>query len=262
VADPGQLGGQTTGQFQLTIDGVNAAQDTPISVSVGNHTISEVDNKGDVVTFSAGCPSGVANVTVGNNTNCTVTNTIPFGSITVNKEMSNTFGGNDAANTFSLFVRNSNNVNVPMTNTVSKNFPVGSYDATEGGHLGYSGTFGGTGCDTSGHIVLAAGDNKVCTITNHDKQPHITLIKQHTGGTASDDDFGLTIDSILTPNNSQTDVTSNSPHTINEAGQPGYTFVSMIGTGDRGATCPTSLGGSVTLQEGENIICTIMNQHP
>jgi hypothetical protein len=256
------IDGTTTlaADFQMKIDGNNVLQNTKNPVGVGAHTISETGPSGYTTSFSGAC-NGTDQVTVANggDVTCTVTNEQQYGTITVIKVVNNTLGGDDVPSSFSLFVHAVSG-NVSVTNGVAKNFAPGSYDATEGGHAGYSATFSGD-CSSSGHIILAASDNKTCTITNHDQVPHITLIKNVVGGTASADDFSLTIDGNFTANNSQTAVTSNSPHVINEGSQPGYTFTTMTGTGDRGAICPATPGGSVILQEGENITCTITNTH-
>lgn len=51
-------------------------------------------------------------------------------------------------------------------------------------------------------------------------------------------------------------VEANTPYVISESlTVPGYTFVSI--TGD--AKCPTYVGGSITLDEGDDITCTFTN---
>ncbi|MDD5031794.1 MAG: hypothetical protein PHR36_01985, partial [Patescibacteria group bacterium] len=72
--------------------------------------------------------------------------------------------------------------------------------------------------------------------------------------------FGLTIDGGLVQNSTSVAVTANTPHTISENGRAGYSFVAPItGTSNYGKSCPAVLGGSITLDEGEAIVCTITN---
>jgi hypothetical protein len=63
------------------------------------------------------------------------------------------------------------------------------------------------------------------------------------------------VDGVGVPSGASIAVTSNTPHTINETGKVGYTFVNI--TGD--AQCPAVLGGTATLTEGQAITCTITN---
>ena len=69
----------------------------------------------------------------------------------------------------------------------------------------------------------------------------------------------MRVDGVPVPSAGSKSVTSNAGHTINEDAMSGYTFTSMTGTGSQGSLCPTTLGGSVTLNEGEVITCTITN---
>lgn len=88
--------------------------------------------------------------------------------------------------------------------------------------------------------------------------PTITLTKQvinDDGGTAGPNDFGLTVNGAPVISGEAVAVPSGTPVAINEAGLPGYTFVSI--SGDAG--CPTVLGGTVTLGVGETLHCIITN---
>ena len=265
VENPGQLAGvHTADEFQMQIDGDDVDQDTAIPVSATSHTVTEADNMGYEVSFSGACDSN-GDVTVGDGEDltCTVTNTVPFGWITVNKVMKNDNGGNESASDFTLFVVGSNG-SVGVSNGISKTFAPGSFDMTESGPDGYEALFSGD-CDIDGHLVLAAGDDLSCTLTNDDIAPVIKLVKIVSGGASQPTDFQMKVDTSVVPSGGSKVVTSNSPHTITEVDPTslGYHFVSMSGTGDRDSSCPTALGGSVTLLEGEKITCTITNaQNP
>jgi len=77
----------------------------------------------------------------------------------------------------------------------------GAYVVSEDANSGYTQSFGGD-CDSSGHITLASGDNKTCTITNDDVAPYVpptplaTLhvikhVVNNDGGTATASSFTL-----------------------------------------------------------------------
>jgi hypothetical protein len=212
---------------------------------------------GYVKTYSGACDSS-GNVTVSPNQDavCTVTNTVPFGTIKVNKVVVNDDGGIKTASNFTLLVIG--NDITPVINGTTNNFAVGSYDITEQGVKGYQASFSGD-CNSSGHLDLSAGENKVCTITNNDLPGNITLVKIVSGGSSTPTSFKMRVDGSIVPTGSSKGVSSNSAHIITEDPDVNYNFTSMTGTGDQGSSCPSVLGGSVTLHEGENITCTITN---
>lgn len=105
---------------------------------------------------------------------------------------------------------------------------------------------------TSDHDPVLVGLNLSFT------PPTVTLTKQVINddlGVAGPDDFGLSVNGAPVASGVATVVPVRTPLAINEAGLPGYNFVSI--TGD--AECPTVLGGAVTLAEGQNLSCTITN---
>ena len=123
-------------------------------------------------------------------------------------------------------------------------------------------SFTGPDCNAVGQITLLENENKACTIVNDDLPPNITLKKIVTGTPplASPTIFGLKIDGSLVLHNTSVAVTANASHAISEDGLAGYTFVGPItGTSNYGKLCPAVLGGSITLDEGEAIVCTLTN---
>jgi predicted ribosomally synthesized peptide with SipW-like signal peptide len=250
------VGTKNPGNFQMTIDTVNAAQDVAISVAANvSHAVSEADAFGYTKTYSGDCDTN-GNVTVAYNQTktCNVKNEFPVFTITVNKVVNNTCGGNAVTGNFSLFVDATG-----VTSGVSKKVSVGTHFISESGVIGYTAVFSGD-CDPSTQMLTGNnGDNKTCTITNTDICPVITLVKSVVGG-ALPTDFIMRIDGgVPVPTGSSKLVTSNAPHTINEDAKAGYNFTSMAGTGTQGSLCPAALGGTVTLNEGEVITCTITN---
>jgi hypothetical protein len=169
-----------TGKFNLQINGVTKATDVSnggttgqVQESIGSYTIGEVAGTGTSLSnyttvISGDCaPYGTVTLAEGDKKVCTITNTrIP--TLTVNK------------------------VVIPSSDTGKFNLQIDSVtkatDASNGGTTGQVqvsigshtvGEIAGTGTDLSlytkvisgdcasdGIVILAAGDNKVCTITN------------------------------------------------------------------------------------------------
>lgn len=177
-------------------------------------------------------------------------------SLTVVKVIVNDNGGNNVISDFHLFV-DDGFVSTEVASGATSTIPAGTYSVTETGVGGYVASFSGD-CDINGNVTLGVGEHKTCVLTNNDLPGNITLIKNviNHGGTAQPTQFGLMVDGILVQNNTSVAVTSNVPHTINETGRVGYTFVSITGH----PKCPAVLGGTATLDEGEAITCTITNE--
>ncbi|WP_421712349.1 hypothetical protein, partial [Alteromonas abrolhosensis] len=97
-----------------------------------------------------------------------------------------------------------------------------------------------------------------CTITNNDIAPTLTLTKlviNDEGGIAGANDFNISVGGIVVLSGETNNYAANTPLAINETLLADYIFVSI--TGD--AKCPAALGGLVSLDEGENLVCTITN---
>jgi hypothetical protein len=108
-------------------------------------------------------------------------------------------------------------------------------------------------------ITLAEGQTGItCTITNDDIAPKLTVVKNPTndsGFTASPDEFKLTVGGVPVLSSVQNPYLANTPLAINETLVAGYRFHSI--TGD--AKCPADLGGTITMEAGDVITCTITN---
>lgn len=185
----------------------------------------------------------------------------PTGQVVVTKLVVNNNGGNNVVPDFSLYL-DDGIVAAQVLSGATSTLPVGAYTVTETGVAGYEANFGGD-CDVDGNVTIVNGQTKYCTITNDDLPANITLIKNvinNNGGTATAASaWGLKIDGTSISNNTSRSVTSNVAHTMSETGRVGYAFVSITGTSTYGKSCPAVLGGSITLDEGETIVCTITN---
>jgi len=184
--------------------------------------------------------------------------------ITVIKHVTNDNGGNNVIGDFQLFVDNGI-IATNLTSGVPTQVLVGTYTVGETASIeGYEASFTGPDCDVNGEIILGPGDNKVCNIVNNDEPARIALKKKvinNNGGTATvDSAWGLKVNGVTLQNNTLIATSSNATYTITETGRTGYTFVGPItGTSNYGQSCPVALGGSITLLEGETIICEITN---
>jgi hypothetical protein len=108
-----------------------------------------------------------------------------------------------------------------------------------------------------GTITLALDDDVSCTINNDDIAPKLKLVKvviKDNGGTANPDDFKLTVNGSGVLSGVSNTYQANVALAINETQLAGYHFVSITGS-----TCPAALGGTVTLQPGDDITCSITN---
>ena len=104
----------------------------------------------------------------------------------------------------------------------------------------------------------ASGATIITLDTVMDLSPHLTIIKDpinDNGGNAAPDDFSLTVGGNPVSSGVTNTFTANTTLAIDETQLTGYEFVSITGH----AKCPASLGGTITLDEGDNITCTITN---
>ncbi|MDF1520865.1 MAG: hypothetical protein P1P73_10340, partial [Brevefilum sp.] len=108
-----------------------------------------------------------------------------------------------------------------------------------------------------GEITLDEGDDITCTITNDDVAPKLTLIKTVVGGTALPDDFLLTIGGLAATSGTPYEKMAGVAYAIDETDLEFYVFGEI--TGD--PKCPAVLGGTVTMDVGDDITCTITNYY-
>ncbi len=157
------------------------------------------------------------------------------------------------------------------TFTVSQNKPV---TLTESGLTGYSFVeIRGDGhCpeNLGGTITLDKGQRIKCYIVNQptpidggvvNDPPTVKIYKVVTNNqgnpTPSMASFGITLgNNQVTANGTQYTLTSNVPVTLSESGLAGFDFVEIRGDGH----CPENLGGTITLDSGQDIECYIVNQ--
>lgn len=211
---------------------------------------------------------------------CTITNSNIRGKITLEKTVVNDNGGTAADTAWTLNAAGIVSISGAegAADVTNKFVPTGSYNLSEtNGPSGYMLTglvcTGGTLTPASGQnpasVTVAAGADVVCTFTNNDVAPKLTLKKNvvnANGGTSAATDWDLFASGGGTPWNPNTTggaatsvtatqtVTAGVPYTLSETGPDGYQA--------SGWTCDAAgvvNAGIVTLGLGQNVTCEITN---
>lgn len=256
-------GGKSASDFTLNVwsNGVEIKSDpgsvtgTVYTLPTGTYHVDE-NTLPTGYTFGGytGCNSdGNISVTKDHNVTCTLENHDLPGTLIVKKIVINDNGGTKTAKDFSFSVDSAfaQNFNVNGENDLTE--AAGYYAIAETPDSGYT-----TSYDNCTRIYVPNGGTATCTITNDDIAPTLTLTKvvnETHGGTAKPDDFQLTVGDTSVLSGATNVYLANHPYTLNETQLPGYTFTSI--TGDK--VCPAVLGGTVTLNPGDNVSCTITN---
>lgn len=259
-------GTAVAGDFTMSIGGVTVPsgstfpgdeQGTDKIVMPGDYQVSENGPDGYASEFSTDCRGSIA---LGQTKICEVTNNDVAPSLTLVKIVDNSHHGDAVATDWTLSAAGTTPISGPGGAVSDSSFAAGTYALSEStGPSGYTpGTWTCQGGTQDGdHITLALDQSATCTITNFDQPATITLVKDvinDNGGQAGVNDFGLSIGGTPVDSGQTIEVNSNTSYALDEASVPGYQFVSLTGEG-----CPSQLGGSVNLNEGEHITCTITN---
>jgi hypothetical protein len=265
------LAGPLAATVNLTQSGAGNLQNEtdPFDAAVANGPGEAYphDSSLEIQVASALVPTGarLANVcsypSAGNGGNnnpfdCIVTPGVQYGTLRVTKVLTQDNGGNKAFGDFSFTAGSGTSTTGAIAATtfdadgsIDTQVPVGTYSVAEVNTpiAGYSTNY--SNCTS---INVTAGGTATCTITNNDRAPSLTLVKEvvnDNGGTAVAADWTLTA----------TGYDAASPHAgtynLSESGGPtGYTRTSLK-CSDTGNTQVTS----VTLSLGEDVTCTFIN---
>ncbi|MFY9301063.1 MAG: hypothetical protein WAO91_07735 [Candidatus Nitrosotenuis sp.] len=122
-----------------------------------------------------------------------------------------------------------------------------------------------------GTITLDNEQNIECYIVNQptgfgdsvSDPPTVRIFKvvlNHQGTFPTITDFGVTLNNVAITQNGTLaiPIPTNTPVTLNESGFTGYEFAEIRGDGH----CPENLGGTITLSNGQDIECYIVNRPP
>lgn len=168
VNDDGTLS-NTASDFTIEVIGTNvsspsfagSASGTVVTLDAGSYSVDEADSLGYIRSLSPDCSGTIG---AGESKTCTITNDDPdadAATLTLEKTVINDNGGTALASDFQAYVDgNTIGWSDPQT------FAAGSYTASEDNLAGYTATSWGGDCNADGTIVLSAGQDAVCTITN------------------------------------------------------------------------------------------------
>ncbi len=283
-------GSATSENFTMSVTGANVSQasfpgsdsGTTITLDPGSFSVDEIGPEGYYLYSSSGACTGTAgsNATL----TCTFTNSdIPagYGVITVRKTVISNNGGDLSAGSFTIHVTDGETdvsgspaagsaSGVPYTLAADASYTVSEESPTS---LGYAETgiscqpVGGGEPTTGQSVTLALADQQayICTVTNDDVTPRLTLVKNVNNGegtgsaTAGEwtlSASGPTPISGASGSGAVTNVAVNAGvYTLSESGGPaGYTQGSYSCTGTGAWE-----DGMLTLALGQEATCTITN---
>jgi uncharacterized repeat protein (TIGR01451 family) len=280
-------GGQAMPEdFRLTVNGEMVAQDMPFDGIMANEPsiVSEEDSVPGYAPTSVECisditdspnnksvaDSGMIDVTPapGENIACTITNDDVAPGLTVVKAVTNDDGGNAVVTDFPLQV---NGTTVTSGTRVAYEADV-DLVITEAQSTGY--VAANVSCVSSDPesinnidandpdpaalttVTLQPGEAVVCTVTNDDIAPTVTVHKVVIGGTKVAADFVMTVAGNPVPQDTASDTLANTPIEVSEVADPDYTITSVVCT-DNADDSP--LVHPVVLDEAQNATCTVTN---
>jgi len=267
------------GDFTLTLTASGTQTDFPgneggtqFVIDAGDYAVTEGANDNYAASFTDGCTGTMA---AGQSRVCTVTNddvAPPFeattGTLTVIKRVINDNGGTAVASDFTLNLTQGDASPVGFAGNASgTTFEVqaGTYSVGEQENaLGYAASYSETCSGT-----MAAGESRVCTITNDDPDNGggdpppftattgtVTIVKQvinDDGGTKQAADFTLMLSASGTEPISFSGNASGTTYVV----QAGYYIVSETGLTDYQISYSENCSG--TLVAGQSRTCTVTN---
>ncbi len=264
-------------------------EEKPMEIMPGTYAISEIQkdgydvksmmcDNGGVKFFEEKTEGTKLTINSGDKILCRFINTRDTGTLIVRKEVINDNGGKLEAREFSFKIGTSKGVGFdqdPTNPLLGENrfekYPTGTYSIIEpeANQRGYTTTY-----DNCDKIVVEKGKEAVCTITNDDVAPTLTVIKRvvnDNGGTATANDFEIKLNGdelkfktwpgevgkytstyFATP-----EVKSNTKYELEEIDHPGYKEGKWSCTDDK--TGKIIGGYQFSLTEGQRVTCTITN---
>ena len=303
------FGPTVTGPSDVDVTWAGGENDTQVVTigTVGDYTITEVNAASlgytttgwsctDADSTTSTNESVTITLDVGDDVECTITNTVIEPQLTLVKVITDETGDDTTADAFgpTLTAPDGDDVSIAwdaldagdsQSVTLTE---MGTYDISENNALalGYTTTGwvcsdGSTSDDESHSVDIGPGDDITCTITNIAIQPGLTLIKtivDSTDDTTQTDDFGPTVTGatgdLTTDVNGDTigwgeeDITSSQTialdtgdYTITENTVDGYTTSGWTCTDASGATVASSATTAVdiSLSPGDTLVCSITN---
>ncbi len=263
-----------TGTSRTISGATGTAAVTGAAVPAGTYALSETGGPAAYTASTWSCvKNGGAAVSansislVGNDVaTCTITNNDQAATLTLVKTVVNDNGGTATVTSFPLTATGPTTITGVSGAAAVTNRPVnaGVYTLSEVTAAGYAaGAWSCTAGTLSGsQLTLANGQSATCTITNNDRPATLTLVKtvvNDNGGTATVTSFPLTATGPTTITGvSGAAAVTNRPvnagvYTLSEVTAAGYT------AGAWSCTAGTLSGNQLTLANGQNATCTIVN---
>ncbi|MEP9399016.1 hypothetical protein [Mesorhizobium sp. KR2-14] len=257
----------------------NSAAVTSAPVVAGTYTLSETGPSGytgsDYVCSIDGGPQVTGNTISLLNEQvavCTVVNRDQPATLTLAKVVQNNHGGTAVPTDFTLSAAGPTPISgvSGSPQLTAATVHAGVYTLSETSLAGYSqGTFmcaiNGGAAVAGNMLTVANGDAVVCTVTNRDQPARLTLVKEIVndyGGTATLSDFTLsaTGPTSISGTSGSAAVTSaavaSGTYTLSETSFPGYVDGDYSCSINGAAAVP---GNSVTLANGDDVVCTVTN---
>jgi len=285
VNDKGGL--LTPDDFTLRASGPNViegvmgeAQITNASVPAGTYALGEDAVTGYVGSqYSCAVDGGAAvtgdTLTLANGQNaiCTITNSNQPARLTLRKSVVNDLGGSAQASDFTLSATGPTTISgeTGASSVTNAEVSAGTYALSETNLPGYAA--GDYSCSLNGgapvagnSLVLAGGDEAVCTVVNDDIAAQLTLVKTVSnshGGTATPANFTLTATGPVTISGVTGDAAVTDAavpagsYVLRETNIPGYSGGDYSCAVNGGAAVA---GNTLTLANGDAAVCTIANQ--
>ncbi len=239
-----------------------------LAALVPAHAQTSVQNTATVA-LPPGSP--VVDSNAANNTSTATVGVLALPRLTLVKQVVNDNGGTAAATAWTLVATGTSRTISGATGTAAVTgaaVPAGTYALSEtGGPAAYTASTwscvkNGGAAVSANSISLVGNDVATCTITNNDRPATLTLVKtvvNDNGGTATVTSFPLTATgpTTITGVSGTAAVTNRSVnagvYTLSEVTAAGYT------AGAWSCTAGTLSGSQLTLANGQNATCTIVN---
>jgi LPXTG-motif cell wall-anchored protein len=262
-----------TGNYDFAQEGADPADgaQTVMQVPAGTYGVTEPEaNTMGYSTSYNDCENMV--VAAGQTVTCTITNNDDAPSLTLNKVVVNDNGGKASESSWTLTAAGASQNPTDLSGfgapgnadvTSGNNFKADTYTLSEsGGPSGYSASAWTCTNDvavTNNQITLTNGQTTVCTITNNDVAPTLTLKKvviNDNGGTATQANFQASVNAQNVDWDTTATVDANAAYTLSEsplAGGEGYDASNWSCDGG------TLTDNQVVLGLDEDVTCTITN---
>lgn len=266
----------TTGQIIVNAGSITIleAENAPTDLATYTTTLVCKDQNGLGNTVFSSSPTGVDTrqgtftITAETDVLCVFTNTRQSGTLTLIKAVQNNYGGNALPNDFGLKIDGT-----ATTSGTAVSLTTGAHSINETQLPGYElVSITGANCPTvlGGNATVVNGQSTVCTITNREKAPGLTVVKKVTndnGGNNIASDFTLRVNgtALTAPVMSNANLTatytfantqSNSSYNISEDLLAGYVGSAVACLDNQTGA---AVANPVVLNEGQAVTCTITN---